>query len=183
LSYPFEPGLQTRLDCKMIGTLYKPSRHVGTSYRQLLFVRPSSSAAGRRRIDPAPPFPTIPTCPEPTCSCAKTPSNLDIDHERNLNGSMAGYSQQVIIATGQSDWRSRIEEDGVNEGWGILGRGLKGLVGRGGKYSDVRISSLRAYLIACIPTAQITPMEHLRSVQPSSMLTIHLGAHSLITTS
>lgn len=52
---------------------------------------------------------------------------------------MAGYSQQVLISTGRSDWRSRIEEDGVDEEWGILGRGLKGLIGRGGKYSDVGI--------------------------------------------
>lgn len=55
---------------------------------------------------------------------------------------MAGYSQQVLIATGQPDWRSRIEEDGVDEEWGMLGRGLKGLIGRGGKYSDVGISFL-----------------------------------------
>lgn len=63
---------------------------------------------------------------------------------------MAGYSQQVLIATGQPDWRSRIEEDGVDEGWGILGRGLKGLIGRGGKYSDVRTPSVapRDYLFA-----------------------------------
>ncbi|KAL1959381.1 hypothetical protein VTO42DRAFT_2184 [Malbranchea cinnamomea] len=49
---------------------------------------------------------------------------------------MAPYSQQVLIATGQGDWRSRIEEDGMDEGWGMLARGLKGLVGRGGKFAD-----------------------------------------------
>ncbi|KAK2764859.1 hypothetical protein FQN54_008556 [Arachnomyces sp. PD_36] len=103
---------------------------------QPTFTRPSSSAAGRRRLDLSPPFPTVSTCPEPTCACAETPQDLDIDYEQKLNGTMAGYSQQVLIATGQPDWRSRIEEDGVDEGWGMLGRGLKGLIGRGGKYSD-----------------------------------------------
>lgn len=59
-----------------------------------------------------------------------------------MNGTMAGYSQQVLITTGRPDWRSRIEEDGVDKEWGMLGRGLKGLIGRGGKYSDVGKSLL-----------------------------------------
>lgn len=50
---------------------------------------------------------------------------------------MAPYAQQVLISTGQPNWRSRIEEDGVDQGWGTLVRGLKGLIGRGGKFADV----------------------------------------------
>ncbi|KAK2811805.1 hypothetical protein FQN50_001843 [Emmonsiellopsis sp. PD_5] len=99
----------------------------------------SRAAALSRRISIPPPFPVTPTCPEPTCSCAPTPpmpEGLEIDHAQNLNGTMAAYSQQVLISTGQNDWRSRIEEDGVGCGWGELARGLKGLVGRGGGFAD-----------------------------------------------
>ncbi|OAT12338.1 hypothetical protein BDBG_17658 [Blastomyces gilchristii SLH14081] len=98
-----------------------------------------NSSTSSRRITIPPPFPITPSCPEPTCPCAPTPKmpqGLEIDHERDLNGTMAPYSQQVLILTGQRDWRSRIEEDGVDEGWGMLGRGLKGLIGRGGRYAD-----------------------------------------------
>ncbi|KAJ9298872.1 hypothetical protein DTO271G3_3114 [Paecilomyces variotii] len=49
---------------------------------------------------------------------------------------MAAYAQQLIIATGRPDWTSRIEEDGQGEAWGELARGLKKLLGRGGKYAD-----------------------------------------------
>ncbi|WEW61918.1 hypothetical protein PRK78_007418 [Emydomyces testavorans] len=89
-----------------------------------------------RRIKIPPPFPITPSCPEPTCPCASTPEGFDIDHEQELNGTMAAYSQQVLIATGQSDWRSRIEEDGQDQGWGMLASRLKKLLGRGGKYAD-----------------------------------------------
>ncbi|PGH10746.1 hypothetical protein AJ80_07396 [Polytolypa hystricis UAMH7299] len=95
-----------------------------------------SYATTSRRIPIPPPFPVTRSCPEPTCPCAEMPKGLEIDHAQNLNGTMAGYAQQVLISTGQSDWRSRIEEDGVDERWGMLGRGLKGMVGRGGKFSD-----------------------------------------------
>ncbi|KAH8689664.1 Sucrase/ferredoxin-like-domain-containing protein [Talaromyces proteolyticus] len=85
------------------------------------------------------PLPTTPTCPEPTCECAPTPPMprwLPIDHRRQLNATMAPYTQQILISTAQTDWSSRIEDDGVGENWGSLIRGLKGLFGRGGKYAD-----------------------------------------------
>lgn len=56
---------------------------------------------------------------------------------------MAAYAQQVLISTNQSDWSSRIEDDGVDKGWGKLIRGLKGLLGRGGRYMDVSIQQMR----------------------------------------
>jgi len=65
------------------------------------------------------------------------PDGLSIDTAHPLNGTMAAYTQQVLIATGRPDWVSRIEEDGQGEGWGALARGLKGLLGRRGKYADV----------------------------------------------
>lgn len=61
------------------------------------------------------------------------PTGLDIEREQNINGSMAAYAEQVLISTGRSDWKSKIEdEDG-----GILVKQLKGFLARGGKYSDV----------------------------------------------
>jgi hypothetical protein len=51
---------------------------------------------------------------------------------------MAPYAQHVVISTGKSDWTSRIENDGRGTPWGEFGRQLKAMLGRGGKYSDVR---------------------------------------------
>jgi hypothetical protein len=65
------------------------------------------------------------------------PEGLPIDHEQALNGTMAAYTQQLLVCTGQRDWTSRIDEDGKNEGWGNLLRGMKRLLGRGGPYLDV----------------------------------------------
>jgi hypothetical protein len=51
---------------------------------------------------------------------------------------MAPCAQHVVISTGKSDWTSRIEDDGQETPWGDFGRQLKAMLGRGGKYSDVR---------------------------------------------
>ncbi|OQD86091.1 hypothetical protein PENANT_c008G11817 [Penicillium antarcticum] len=64
------------------------------------------------------------------------PEGLPIDHEQTLNGTMAAYTQQLLVCTGQRDWTSRIDEDGENQGWGNLLRGMKRLLGRGGPYLD-----------------------------------------------
>jgi hypothetical protein len=65
------------------------------------------------------------------------PKGLPIDFDQPLNGTMAAYTQQVVICTGQRDWESRIEDDGKGQSWGELVRGLKKLMGRGGRYADV----------------------------------------------
>ena len=94
----------------------------------------------RTPIDIPPPFPITKTCPEPSCSCPPTPAMPEgqpIDYEQPLNGTMAAYAQQMVICTGQKDWTSRIEDDGDNQNWGRLVRGLKKFLGRGGKYADV----------------------------------------------
>ena len=63
------------------------------------------------------------------------PSGLDIEREQNLNGSMPNYAEQVIICSGKTDWKSRIEdEEGAD---GDLIRSMKGLLGLGGKLRDV----------------------------------------------
>jgi hypothetical protein len=62
------------------------------------------------------------------------PEGLEIDQSTPLNGTMAPYSEQVLICTGQQDWKSRIEDD---NGGDNLAADLKELLGRGGIYSDV----------------------------------------------
>lgn len=84
-----------------------------------------------------PPFPTVQACPSPTCSCAETPAlpeGLEIDHARPLSGTMAAYTEQVLICTGKDDWMSRIEEENSGDN---LAADIKELMGRGGMYSDV----------------------------------------------
>lgn len=94
----------------------------------------------RARLDIPPPFPVTKTCPELSCNCPPTPDmpeGLPIDREQVLNGTMVGYAQQLVVCTGQRDWTSRIEDDGKDQGWGNLVRGLKSLMGRGGPYLNV----------------------------------------------
>lgn len=85
-------------------------------------------------------IPYTPTCPQPTCECTSTPSDLDIDRKAPLLNTMAAYSEQVILCTGQEDWHSNIEqEDGAT---GEFVKGLKGVIGRGGVGFDVGAFSL-----------------------------------------
>lgn len=84
---------------------------------------------------PASPFPVIESCPSPTCQCRDMPEGLDIEKEQILNGSMAAYAEQILISTGKSDWKSRIEDEEGTHGDAV--RGLKGLLGPRGKFSDV----------------------------------------------
>jgi hypothetical protein len=67
------------------------------------------------------------------------PEGLEIDHSKNLNGTMAPYAEQVLICTGKDDWSSRIEDEGAGDN---LAADLKELLGRGGVYSDVCLPSL-----------------------------------------
>ncbi|KAL6805543.1 Sucrase/ferredoxin-like domain-containing protein [Trichoderma sp. SZMC 28012] len=88
------------------------------------------------RPHPPPPFPTVSTCPSPTCSCADTPAmpdGLEIDRENPLNGVMAGYAEHVVVCTGKDDWMSKIEDENSGDN---LAADLKELFGRGGKYTD-----------------------------------------------
>jgi hypothetical protein len=39
------------------------------------------------------------------------PTHLDIDYKKQLRGSVAPYSEHLLIHTGTSDWPSRIEDD------------------------------------------------------------------------
>ncbi|KAL2074246.1 hypothetical protein VTL71DRAFT_8024 [Oculimacula yallundae] len=90
----------------------------------------------RPNRDTNPPFPTVSTCPSPTCSCASMPpmpEGLPIDHSKPLNGTMAPYAEQVLICTGKDDWMSRIEEENSGDN---LAADIKELIGRGGVYSD-----------------------------------------------
>ena len=59
---------------------------------------------------------------------------------------MPPYAQHVVIRTGRNDWSSKIEDEPDMVGGDIGGvnfaRGLKGLVGRGGKFHDVGIRAI-----------------------------------------
>lgn len=84
-----------------------------------------------------PPFPTVETCPSPTCSCAPTPKlpeGFEIDHKIAIRGLISNYAQQVLVCTGKNDWPSRIEDDNSGDN---LAADLRELVGRGGVFSDV----------------------------------------------
>jgi hypothetical protein len=59
---------------------------------------------------------------------------LEIDHKSPLNGVITGYSEHVLVCTGQDDWTSKIEEENSGDN---LAADLKELFGRGGKLSDV----------------------------------------------
>ncbi|TVY19633.1 Altered inheritance of mitochondria protein 32 [Lachnellula arida] len=62
----------------------------------------------------SPPFPTTPTCPNPTCTCSampELPPSLPIDYKTALNGTMPPYREQVLVCTGQEDWSSNIENE------------------------------------------------------------------------
>lgn len=90
----------------------------------------ASRASGRE-------LPTIPECPSPTCECAEMPPDLDIDIEKKLNGTMATYSEHVIVFTGQADWKSRIEDEKDTAPWGEVVSSMKSLLGPKGRLHDV----------------------------------------------
>ncbi|MCJ1312056.1 hypothetical protein MMC25_005730 [Agyrium rufum] len=54
---------------------------------------------------------TIETCPSPTRACAETPPDLDIDQTSSIRNAVPKYDQHLVIATGRSDWSSKIELD------------------------------------------------------------------------
>ncbi|RAL12004.1 sucrase/ferredoxin-like domain-containing protein [Aspergillus homomorphus CBS 101889] len=124
------------LSCRFPKFAFKHSPPLASSARHF-----SSTALNLRHaripLEIPPPFPVTKSCPEPGCSCPPTPDlPAPIDHEQALNGTMAAYAQQLLVCTGQRDWTSRIEDDGKGQNWGELVRGLKGLLGRGGRFAD-----------------------------------------------
>jgi len=48
---------------------------------------------------------------------------------------MAAYAEQILISTGRSDWKSKIEDDEQSD----FLKQLKKFLGQKGKFSDVRI--------------------------------------------
>ncbi|KAI9864655.1 MAG: hypothetical protein M1813_003144 [Trichoglossum hirsutum] len=101
-----------------LSRLFRQHRHTSTLHRT-----PRSLATS---------IPTTERCPAPTATCASTPPDLGIDYERPVNNTMAAYMRQVLISTGKCDWTSRIEDDEAGE----LARGLKGMLGQGGRFAD-----------------------------------------------
>lgn len=81
---------------------------------------------------------TTPTCPPPTLSHAPQPPNLDIDRKLPLIGSMAAHHGHIIIPTGRSDWKSKVEEDDAGIEGSVI-RGLKEMLGPRGDFANVSI--------------------------------------------
>ncbi|KAI9149424.1 Altered inheritance of mitochondria protein [Paramyrothecium foliicola] len=122
----------------MTGTSLPPLRSLSgrMSVRRICFTAAERSAPNRWFATKPPPFPTVPTCPSPSCGCADTPTmseGLEIDHKSPLNGVITGYSEHVLVCTGQDDWTSKIEEENSGDN---LAADLKELLGRGGQLSD-----------------------------------------------
>lgn len=57
---------------------------------------------------------------------------MEIDRESPINGTTPAYAEQILISTGHSNWKSRIEDDSE----AVFLRQLKKHLGRNGKYSD-----------------------------------------------
>lgn len=110
------------------------SRCVRTRTSNLHPFRALSTTAHR----PQSSIPYTPTCPAPTCPCASTPPDLDIDRKTPLLNTMASYTEQVLICTGKEDWSSRIEDEQSSAGAFV--RGLRAEIGKGGKGFDVCLS-------------------------------------------
>lgn len=64
------------------------------------------------------------------------PDGLEIDHAKPLNGTMAPYTEQLLVCTGQNDWPSKVEDDHGGEN---LVADVKELIGRGGEFADVSL--------------------------------------------
>lgn len=120
---------------KLVTTSYLSTRHGG------LYRFPARRFTG---LSAQPlPFPVIQTCPEPTCACAPTPQDLDIEKDKDINGTMAPYTEHVIVSTGHRDWKRKVEDEKDVPGWGEFIYSLKKAVGLRGEFHDVRRSSNR----------------------------------------
>ncbi|UPX18360.1 Leucine--tRNA ligase [Ascochyta rabiei] len=96
-------------------------------------VRTFSTTATRFQ-SPVHSIPYTESCPAPTCACASTPADLDIDRKTPLLNTMAPYAEQVLICTGKEDWTSKLEDEGGATGEFV--KGLKGVIGKGGPAFD-----------------------------------------------
>jgi hypothetical protein len=80
-------------------------------------------------------IPLTPACPSPTCACATTPPDLDIDRTSPLLHTVAAYSSQVLLCTGTAAWPSNIEQTPGSTGEIVAG--LKSVIGKGAPGFDV----------------------------------------------
>ena len=114
-----------------------------------------TSSIHRPRIRVPTPFSVIESCPSPTCLCRPAPAGLDIDHEQSLNGTMAAYSEQVLVCTGREDWKSKIEDEGEH---GDFVRQLRALLSRGGKFCDVSLISKTHHALPVSSRLYVSPL-------------------------
>lgn len=100
------------------------------------------------------------------------PEGLEIDHSRSLEGTMSPYAQHLLISTGQSDWKSRIEDEKDSPAaWGGLVGEVKALLGRGGEFFDVCRCSfylLGSSIVVCPFASYVRRLSHM------------MGCHSVL---
>lgn len=65
------------------------------------------------------------------------PGDLDIERDKNLDGTMAAYSQHILVSTGRADWQSKIEDEKDTAPWGGVVASIKEMLGPKGRYHDV----------------------------------------------
>ncbi|ORY04870.1 Sucrase/ferredoxin-like-domain-containing protein [Clohesyomyces aquaticus] len=116
---------------RLLSSLAK--RHFSSS-RPIYQTSTSPSSSPDSSIAPNSRILYTPTCPPSTCFCASAPSDLDIDRKSSLLNTVPKYATHVVICSEKDDWTSRIEDEATLEGDVV--RGLKGLIGKGGKYFD-----------------------------------------------
>ncbi|KAI1615822.1 Sucraseferredoxin-like protein [Exophiala viscosa] len=127
-------------------------------------VRSSAASISSR----PPPFPVVPTCPDPTCPCSAMPEGLEIDRKNVLNGTMSPHAQHLVVSSGRSDWTSKIEDEKETAAWGRFTADIKGLLGRGGEFHDPYHNDVM------VSTSSFTPSE--LADQESSLGTIPLSS-------
>lgn len=70
------------------------------------------------------------------------PVDLDIERGKDLNGTMAAYSQQILVSTGLADWKSKIEDEKDTAPWGGVVAQIKEMLGPKGRYHNVSSSDV-----------------------------------------
>ncbi|KAL8770401.1 MAG: hypothetical protein Q9209_003827 [Squamulea sp. 1 TL-2023] len=116
--------------------------------RQLRFLSTFRSASGRY-LTVTKSTPTI----TQTCRCEiKFPGGLEIDRSRPIINTVSSYNQHILIATGKSDWTSKIKNE---EGIGDMAKTLKDMAKVKGEWHDPNYSTMiSASSFKCDPLPQ-----------------------------
>ncbi|KAI5820106.1 Sucrase/ferredoxin-like-domain-containing protein [Pyronema omphalodes] len=117
------------------------------------------------------------SCPPPsTPPCACNPEGLDIDRDTPLMGTMPRYGKHIVVATGQTDWPSKIEMDPKNE---LAGKIKAVMKKRGDPFNPTLVtnSSFPGGGIYEFPSGRFYPSDQLSSLLSTGELSP--DAHTL----